>query len=131
MGVAPLRSTSILPNVTLPLYSPASSSTMGAIARQGPHQAAQKSTSTGLSDFSTSESKFASVTSTVAWPDDGTFGAPPVSVVLPAIHPPDPEKFVSSPRWTRWPPQDETSILALLIGCSDRKSTRLNSSHLG
>src|ERR1019366_4349085 len=74
MGVAPLRSTSILPNVTLPLYSPASSSTIGAIARQGPHQAAQKSISTGLSDFNTSESKLASVTSTVA--------------VL-AIHPPE------------------------------------------
>src|SRR5450759_3769610 len=74
MGVAPLRSTSILPNVTLPLYSPASSSTIGAIARQGPHQAAQKSISTGLSDFNTSESKLASVTSTV---------------VLLAIHPPE------------------------------------------
>src|SRR5450755_4150325 len=76
MGVAPLRSTSILPTLTLPSYSPASSSTMGAIARQGPHQAAQKSTSTGLSDFNTSESKFASVTSTVV-------------VVLLAIHPPE------------------------------------------
>src|ERR1022692_2220614 len=74
MGVAPLRSTSILPNVTLPLYSPASSSTIGAMARQGPHQAAQKSSSTGLSDFNTSESKLASVTSTRA---------------LLAIHPPD------------------------------------------
>src|ERR1039457_1116707 len=79
MGVAPLRSTSILPTLTLPSYSPASSSTIGAIARQGPHQAAQKSTSTGLSDFNTSESKFASVTST--------------RVVL-AIHPP---KFSGSP----------------------------------
>ena len=47
---------------------------MGAIARQGPHQAAQKSTSTGLSDFNTSESKLASVTSTMA---------------LLAIHPPE------------------------------------------
>src|SRR5271165_2593096 len=46
---------------------------MGAMARQGPHQAAQKSSSTGLSDFNTSESKLASVTSTV---------------VLLAIHPP-------------------------------------------
>src|ERR1039457_7103612 len=73
MGVAPLRSTSILPTLTLPSYSPASSSTIGAIARHGPHQAAQKSTSTGLSDFNTSESKLASVTSTVA---------------LLAIHPP-------------------------------------------
>src|SRR3974390_697109 len=66
MGVAPFRSTSIFPTLTLPLYSVASSSTMGAIARHGPHHAAQKSTSTGLSDFSTSESKFASVTSTIA-----------------------------------------------------------------
>src|SRR5437764_13963653 len=41
---------------------------MGAIARQGPHQVAQKSTSTGLSDFKTSWSKFASVTSTIPFP---------------------------------------------------------------
>src|SRR5580704_5015428 len=41
---------------------------MGAIARQGPHHVAQKSTSTGLSDFNTSASKFASVTSTIPLP---------------------------------------------------------------
>src|SRR6202795_1034669 len=63
MGVAALRSTSILTTLTLPLYSPASSSTIGAIARQGPHHAAQKSINTGLSDFNTLESKLASVTS--------------------------------------------------------------------
>src|SRR6478752_3655181 len=38
---------------------------MGARARQGPHQAAQKSTNTGCSDFRTSWSKFASVTSKI------------------------------------------------------------------
>src|SRR5580700_732209 len=65
MGVAELRSTSILPTFTLPWYSVASSSTMGAMARQGPHQVAQKSIRTGLSDFNTSASKFASVTSTI------------------------------------------------------------------
>src|SRR5205807_10004887 len=41
---------------------------MGAMARQGPHQVAQKSTSTGFSDFKTSASKFASVTSTIPLP---------------------------------------------------------------
>src|SRR5580693_2425383 len=41
---------------------------MGAMARHGPHQVAQKSTSTGLSDFKTSWSKFASVTSTIPLP---------------------------------------------------------------
>src|SRR6266700_4992575 len=41
---------------------------MGAMARQGPHQAAQKSTNTGCSDFSTSWSKFESVTSTIPFP---------------------------------------------------------------
>src|SRR5277367_5545516 len=41
---------------------------MGAIARQGPHHVAQKSTRTGLSDFKTSWSKFASVTSTIPLP---------------------------------------------------------------
>src|ERR1700732_369678 len=38
------------------------------MARHGPHQVAQKSTSTGLSDFKTSWSKFASVTSTIPLP---------------------------------------------------------------
>src|ERR1039458_7457985 len=38
------------------------------MARPGPHQVAQKSTSTGLSDFKTSWSKFASVTSTIPLP---------------------------------------------------------------
>src|SRR6202035_2349900 len=65
MGVALLRSTSILPTVILPSYSWASSSTIGAMARHGPHHAAQKSINTGLSDFNTSESKLASVTSTM------------------------------------------------------------------
>src|SRR5258708_16054665 len=54
--------------VTLPWYSVASSSTMGVRAGQGPHQVAQKSTRTGLSDFRTSWSKFASVTSTIPFP---------------------------------------------------------------
>lgn len=38
----------------------------GAIIRQGPHQGAQKSTSTGMSLFSTSASKVASVTTVAA-----------------------------------------------------------------
>src|SRR5271156_3764792 len=41
---------------------------MGAMARQGPHHLAQKSTKTGESDFKTSGSKFASVTSTIPFP---------------------------------------------------------------
>src|SRR5438477_5847193 len=68
MGVALLRSTSILVTLILPAYSVASSSTIGAMARQGPHQAAQKSTNTGVSDFRTSWSKFESVTSTIPFP---------------------------------------------------------------
>src|ERR1700730_19365659 len=38
------------------------------MARHGPHQVAQKSTRTGFSDFKTSWSKFASVTSTIPLP---------------------------------------------------------------
>src|SRR5699024_3855494 len=38
-------------------------STIGLTMRQGPHQGAQKSTSTGLSDFNTVSSNVASVTS--------------------------------------------------------------------
>src|SRR5262245_3043956 len=48
--------------VSLSFKSVAISSSAGAIARQGPHHSAQKSTRTGLPDFKTSESKDASVT---------------------------------------------------------------------
>src|SRR5205823_13973604 len=64
-GVAAFWSMFILVTLTLPLYVLASSSTMGAMALQGPHQGAQKSISTGASDFSTSCSKLASVTSMI------------------------------------------------------------------
>ena len=46
----------------LPLYSTASSTMMGAIMRQGPHQGAQKSTRTGTSALRTASSQVASVT---------------------------------------------------------------------
>src|SRR5215217_3002272 len=48
--------------VSLPSYSPASSSRIGATARHGPHQGAQKSTTTGTSDCSTFCSNSLSVT---------------------------------------------------------------------
>src|SRR5215470_4280576 len=48
--------------LTLSPISLATSSTTGATRRQGPHDSAQKSTSTGVSDCSTSSSKVASVT---------------------------------------------------------------------
>ena len=47
----------ILPIFTLPAYCFDNSSISGAIWRQGPHQGAQKSTKTGISDFNTSDSK--------------------------------------------------------------------------
>src|SRR5215216_4339073 len=47
---------------SLPFISVAISSSAGAIMRHGPHHSAQKSTTTGLVDFSTSASKFASDT---------------------------------------------------------------------
>src|SRR5438874_4850630 len=55
-------SVSTLYTFALPANSSATASTCGAIIRQGPHQTAQKSTSTGTSDFSTSSSKSAAVT---------------------------------------------------------------------
>src|SRR6201996_877726 len=58
-----LLSTFTLPTTALPSYSLAISSTTGPTMRQGPHHSAQKSISTGLFDFSTSSSKFASVIS--------------------------------------------------------------------
>jgi hypothetical protein len=46
----------------LPANSVPSSSNEGAMARQGPHHSAQKSTSTGALDLRTSTSNVASVT---------------------------------------------------------------------
>jgi hypothetical protein len=46
------------------------------MARHGPHHVAQKSTNTGVSDFKTSLSKFASVTSMMPLPAI----VPPVSL---------------------------------------------------
>src|ERR1035437_8741896 len=47
--------------LSVPSFSPAISSRTGAIILHGPHQVAQKSTSTGVSDLRTSESKVRSV----------------------------------------------------------------------
>src|SRR6266550_7886770 len=58
-----LSSTFSLTTARLPEYCSAIASTFGDNIRQGAHQAAQKSTSTGLSDFRTSCSKELSVTS--------------------------------------------------------------------
>src|SRR5688572_9857938 len=62
-GLSIFSSTLILTTLALSRYFSATASTVGASIRQGPHQAAQKSTSTGLSDFRTSFSQFISVTS--------------------------------------------------------------------
>src|ERR1017187_10576865 len=63
---------------------------MGASARQGPHQAAQKSTMTGCSDLSTSWSKLASVTSTTAslaiHPPEGRRSSPGRGCAEPSFH---------------------------------------------
>src|SRR5215510_13584699 len=58
-----------LPTFTLPSYSLASSSRMGAIILQGPHHSAQKSTNTGVADFKTSSAKLASVRVTMLFAD--------------------------------------------------------------
>src|SRR2546428_691099 len=57
-----LASTSSLAIFTFSPCSLAISSSTGATIRQGPHQAAQKSTRTGVSDLMTSVSKFWSLT---------------------------------------------------------------------
>lgn len=51
-AIALFESTSHLPIVTLPSYSPASSSMIGATIRQGPHHSAQKSITSGLPESS-------------------------------------------------------------------------------
>src|ERR1700728_4821964 len=61
MAVAELSSVFSLPTFILPANSDATASTVGDMARQGPHQGAQKSTKTGISAFRTSWSNAASV----------------------------------------------------------------------
>src|SRR6185312_9186138 len=61
MAVPGVSSVFSFPTFTLPAYSVARASIVGPIALQGPHQGAQKSTKTGVSDFSTSWSKAPSV----------------------------------------------------------------------
>src|SRR5690606_37543094 len=51
------------PTTAFPSYSLLISSMIGPTILQGPHQTAQKSTNTGLSDFKTTSSKVASVIS--------------------------------------------------------------------
>src|SRR5919106_430074 len=63
MAVCGFASTSSFMTSTLPAYFWASLSISGATSRQGPHQAAQKSTITGFSELITISSKFASVAS--------------------------------------------------------------------
>src|SRR5580765_7682443 len=58
-------STSSFTTLSFPALSRAISSRAGAIWRHGPHHAAQKSTSTGTGDSSTSWWKLPSVTATV------------------------------------------------------------------
>src|SRR3954469_24274073 len=59
---------SSLATVSLSLFSPAISSRTGATILHGPHQVAQKSTTTVLPLPRTSLLKVSSVTSTVFWP---------------------------------------------------------------
>ncbi|CSA77869.1 Uncharacterised protein [Vibrio cholerae] len=60
-GVPALWSIFSLPIVSLPAYSSATSSRIGAIILQGPHHSAQKSTRTGPAALITSFSKPSSV----------------------------------------------------------------------
>src|SRR5271166_349522 len=60
-----LSSVSSLTTLRRPLYCSATLSTIGAIILHGPHQSAQKSTSTGSLDLRTSASKVAWLTATL------------------------------------------------------------------
>src|SRR3990172_7854495 len=68
-----LASTSTLTTSTEPSYFAASFSISGATILHGPHQAAQKSTTTGRSDLRTSSSKFASVATLISAMGFGPF----------------------------------------------------------
>ncbi len=73
-ATSPDSSTSSFTTLSLPAYSLASASTVGATARQGPHHAAQKSTSTGNGDWRTSVAKFALVTASALPMDESSSG---------------------------------------------------------
>src|SRR5690349_19814479 len=62
VAVCGFSSTLSMTILTFSPSEPAISSSAGAIIRQGPHHSAQKSTTTGLADFRTSDSKVASET---------------------------------------------------------------------
>src|SRR5262245_35016273 len=64
-GLSTFSSTLSLTTLAFSRYFSATASTVGASIRQGPHQAAQKSTSTGLSEPRTSVPQFVSVTSAI------------------------------------------------------------------
>src|SRR5579863_5570805 len=53
------------PILTRPSYSSDNSSRIGPIALQGPHHSAQKSTSTGVRDWTTSAAKLSCVNTTI------------------------------------------------------------------
>src|SRR5918995_3269624 len=79
MAVCGFASTSSLRTSTLPAYLVASFSISGATIRHGPHHSAQKSTTTGFSDWRTSVSKVASVTSGTLEDIRGSFLSNPAS----------------------------------------------------
>src|ERR1700682_4756505 len=91
------------------------------MARHGPHQVAQKSTSTGLSDFKTSWSKFASVTSTIPLPAIFFLLAVTSFVAGRSIE-------LAFPGPSCLPKcslkRDELIIAALTIGCTSREVRR-------
>src|SRR4051812_25942772 len=71
-----LASTSTLTTSTTPSYFAASFSISGATILQGPHQVAQKSTTTGLSLLRTSASKVSSVATLISAMDEAPFLPP-------------------------------------------------------
>src|SRR5919204_5136097 len=99
--------------VSLPWCSAAISSSTGEIILHGPHHSAQKSTSTGVLDWSTSVSNVASVTAAALLIPIGAF-----RVGDPSAPPPP------RPRDLRWrgPPVTPTPLstasgLSLFLGC--------------
>src|SRR5262250_1541584 len=107
-GVEGFSSMLILAMVSLSLRSPAMSSSAGAIARQGPHHSAQKSTRTGLPAFKTSESNDASVTLVVF-------------ILSPDIVVPDRPRASGAPKYLGGAPKG-VKIMTLLAGSCFLKS---------
>src|SRR5439155_14043217 len=94
-----------------PSCSSASAWSSGSIMWHGPHQSAQQSTRTGMSDFRTSASQFRSSTMVISTMPAGPFQVAPShpGYPLPLRSPGGPQGIAPGPRWGATQPYESGS----------------------